>query len=78
LKSIYSQEYQALLSKLVAARKAGGLTQQSLADKLGRHQSFISKIETGERRMDVVEFLHISRAIGFDPCSVIMQIIEKT
>lgn len=76
MKSIYSLEYQSLLSKLVAARKVSGLTQQELADKLGRHQSFISKIETGERRMDVVEFLHISRAIGLDPCSIIIQ-LEK-
>lgn len=76
MKSIYSLEYQSLLSKLIAARKAAGFTQQELADKLGRHQSFISKIETGERRMDVVEFLHIAHAIGFDPCLIIRQ-LEK-
>ena len=37
-----------------------------------------SKIETGERRMDLVAFLHIARAIGFDPCTVIMQLVDNS
>lgn len=73
LKSIYSQEYQSLLDVLVAARKASNLTQQALADRLGRPQSYISKTETGERRLDVVEFLHFCNGVGIDPCIVLAQ-----
>lgn len=73
LKSIYSQEYQSLLAVLVAARKAGNLTQQELADRLSRPQSYISKTESGERRLDVIEFVHVCHAIGIDPCVVLTQ-----
>jgi transcriptional regulator with XRE-family HTH domain len=74
LKSIYGQEYRHLLSLLVQVRKDAGITQQELAGKLGRPQSFVSKFERGERRIDVVEFLAISRAIGADPHALIRQI----
>lgn len=67
MKSIYSEAYQALLQLLVAARKDAGITQQELSDRLGRPQSFVSKFERGERRLDVVEFLLVSRSIGADP-----------
>jgi DNA-binding XRE family transcriptional regulator len=71
LKSIYSNEYQSLLAKLIAARKKRGITQQALADGLRRPQSYVSKIETGERRMDVIEFIHICAALALDPCKII-------
>jgi transcriptional regulator with XRE-family HTH domain len=51
---------------LVQARKDAGLTQSQLAIKLGRPQSFVSKFERGERRLDVIEFLDITHAIGVD------------
>ena len=51
---------------LIAARKKKGLTQIDVANALDRPQSFVSKYERGERRLDVVEFLELSRAIGFD------------
>ena len=43
------------------------MTQQALADKLDHHQSFVSKYENGERRLDVVEFVTIVRALDADP-----------
>ena len=52
---------------IVKARKEAGLTQAALATRLGRPQSFISKYESGERRLDVLEFLEVARAVGFDP-----------
>lgn len=54
-KSQHTQKYQQLLERLRAARLAAGLTQLDVAEKLETYASFISKIESGERRLDVVE-----------------------
>jgi transcriptional regulator with XRE-family HTH domain len=66
-KSLRSPEYARLIESLVAARKNANVRQQALARKLGRPQSFIAKYEGGERRIDVVEFVTIARALGADP-----------
>lgn len=52
---------------LAAARKEAGLTQTEVGDKIGRRQTHISIIETGVRRVDVVEFCAIAKAMGYDP-----------
>ncbi len=70
-KSIYSARYQKLKSLLVEARLSAGLTQIELAEKLARPQSFVSKYERGERRLDLVEFIEVADAIGFDPAKLI-------
>ena len=66
-KSIFDDDYRTLIEALKAARKAAGMTQQNLADRLDRPQSFVAKVEGCERRLDVVEFLHFCRALGADP-----------
>jgi transcriptional regulator with XRE-family HTH domain len=66
-KSLRSPEYTRLIATLVAARKSAEVRQQALAKKLGRPQSFIAKYEGGERRIDVIEFVAIARALGADP-----------
>jgi transcriptional regulator with XRE-family HTH domain len=66
-KSLKSAEYARLIAILVAVRKDAGIRQQALAKKIGRPQSFIAKYEGGERRIDVVEFIEIARALGADP-----------
>jgi transcriptional regulator with XRE-family HTH domain len=48
-------EYQTMIERLREARAAAGLTQGEVADEFGRHQSFVSKVENGERRIDPVE-----------------------
>ena len=53
--SRYTARYRAFLKQLRAAREAAGLTQVDVANQLGRPQSFVSKCESGERRVDVVE-----------------------
>jgi len=53
--SIHSKEYREIIQKLKAARLASGLTQTEVALKLKKPQSYVSKIERGERRIDVVE-----------------------
>lgn len=52
---------------LVQARKQADLTQADLASRLERPQSFVSKYERGERRLDVVEFGEVAKALGIDP-----------
>lgn len=74
MSSIFGEEYKLFLTLLISARKQAGLTQQNIADGLNRPQSFVSKYENGERRLDVVEYLHISEVIGFDPCQIIRQL----
>ena len=58
---------------LAKARKDAKLTQVQLASKLRRRQAYISRIERGERRVDVVEFVDLARAIGFDPSRFIAE-----
>lgn len=66
-KSIYDDEYRKFIGMLKSERLAAGLTQQQVADRLGRPQSFVAKVEGFERRLDVVEFVNLCRALGVDP-----------
>jgi transcriptional regulator with XRE-family HTH domain len=66
-KSVHSPDQAAFCGLMIRARKAAGLTQQALALRLKKPQSFVAKYEGGERRLDVVEFVAISRALGADP-----------
>lgn len=61
-KSIYSAEYDRFLVLLRKARQDAGLTQTQAAMKLRRPQSFVSKCESGERRVDVVELMQFCEA----------------
>jgi transcriptional regulator with XRE-family HTH domain len=74
-KSLKSKEYARLIAILVAARRETGVRQQELAKKLGRPQSFVAKYEGGERRIDVVEFVAIARALGQDPIKMFRNFI---
>ena len=66
-RTIRSKGQEALCQALVDARIKSGLSQKELAAKLKHHQSFVARVESGERRIDVVELIVLSRAIGFDP-----------
>jgi transcriptional regulator with XRE-family HTH domain len=70
-KSIYSSEYQQLCALLRQLRLEAGLTQVQVAERLGVPQSFVSKYESGERRLDVIEVRHIADAIGTTLSAVI-------
>jgi len=60
-----------LIDLLIAKREQAGMTQAKLADRLGEYQSFVARLESGQRRVDVVEFLEIAEALGFDPVKAI-------
>ena len=69
--TIRSKGQLALCQALVDARKNAGLGQEDLAERLKCHQSLVARIESGERRIDVVELVVLARAIGFDPFEVL-------
>ncbi|MFE8045462.1 helix-turn-helix domain-containing protein [Brenneria goodwinii] len=75
--SIYSEEYQSVIKTLRAVRIRKGISQQSLAESLGRPQSFIAKVESGERRLDVVEFACITHLLSIGISTVLEKIINK-
>jgi hypothetical protein len=66
-RTLRSPRHRALCEYLARSRKAASLTQEQVAKSLGRHQSFVATVESGQRRIDVVEFLDFAGAIGFDP-----------
>ena len=70
-KSALSDQYRKVIDWLIAARKAAGLTQQQVADRLDRPQSFVAKYEGGERRLDIVEFVTIAKQLKADPANAI-------
>ena len=74
-KSLKSPEYERLIALLVALRKRADIRQQALAKKLGKPQSFVAKYEGGERRIDLVEFIAIVRAVGGDPVRMFREFI---
>jgi transcriptional regulator with XRE-family HTH domain len=64
--SIHEAPYRLLRQRIRSARRAADVTQAELAEKLGTDQSFVSKYERGERRLDVVELRAICIALGID------------
>ncbi len=62
---------------LVRARERSRLKQMDLAEKLGLPPSYLSKVENGTRRLDVVEFVHIAEALGADPCELLKELRER-
>ncbi|MDP3746646.1 MAG: helix-turn-helix transcriptional regulator [Phenylobacterium sp.] len=70
-KTLRSLRQQRLIELLVERRKQAGLSQAVLADKLGRYQSVVAAIESGGRRLDVVEFLELAEVLGFDPHEIL-------
>lgn len=71
VKTLGSRRHTALISLLVERREALGMTQTQLADRLGEYQSFVARLESGQRRVDVVEFLELAEALGFDAGKVL-------
>ena len=70
-KSIYSHEYTVLLDLLRQARQRAQLTQAQLAERIGQTQSFVTKCERGERRLDVVQLRTICDALGTSPTAFV-------
>jgi HTH-type transcriptional regulator/antitoxin HipB len=72
----HSERHRRLAELLAQKRKEAGLTQAAVAKALQRHQPFIANIESGDSRLDVVEFLDLARVVGFDPYDMLRGIEE--
>ena len=67
---VTSDAYSTVVIVLVEARKAAGLSQRDLAERLGKPRSYVSKIETKERRVDVLEFIELAEALNLPPSAL--------
>ncbi len=76
-KSTHTKEYAALRSELRTARETAGLSQRDLAGKLGVPHSWVAKVESGERRVDLIEFRWFLTACGADPIASADRIFKQ-
>lgn len=76
-KSIFTPDQQTLQNLLRQIRLASGLKQSELAERLGQQQSFVSKYETGERRLDLLEIRQICKVVGISLIDFVRR-LEKT
>lgn len=76
-KTIYTPASKALQAKLRSLRKTAGITQRALADKLGRVHSFVTRMEQGQRRLDVLEFIRVCQALKVDPPEVLADLLRE-
>ena len=77
-KSLHSTRYSEFRKRLTKARIDAGVSQAELADQLGKPQSFVSKFERGERRLDVIEFLDVATILGVAPASFLDDLRSST
>ena len=73
---VHPNDHRVVGSYLATARRRANLTQQELAGRVGKPQSFVSDYERGQRRLDMLEFLVIARALGRKPSELFEQIMQ--
>ncbi|MCA3642079.1 MAG: helix-turn-helix transcriptional regulator [Methylobacterium sp.] len=75
-KTLGSDRHKALIAFLIERREAAGMTQAQLAERLGEYQSFVARLESGQRRVDVVELIELGSILEFDPAVAVGVIAE--
>ncbi len=75
--STHNSDYQTLLAVLRTFRKRQNVSQVELAERLGNTQTFVSKCERGERRIDVVELVEFAEALGVPPLELVGEFLAK-
>ena len=76
-KTLGSKRHKALIDFLIKKRQEAGLTQAEYAQRLGEYQSFVARLESGQRRIDIVEFETFGHILGFDPSEYFIQKISS-
>ena len=76
MKSTHVGPYLDLLRRLTQARKEAGVSQADLADLLSKPQSFVSKVESGERRLDLVEYVWWTKALRVEPALFLQELSD--
>ena len=77
VQSMFTPAYREVVEAVVALRKEAGLTQREMATLLNREQSYVGRIETGQRRIDIVELVWICKACGADPDTAIRGLVQS-
>lgn len=76
-KTIFGGDHRHLIEVLVEARLTAGLTQAQVAKRVGKDQTFISIIERGQRRVDVLEFVALAKAMNADPTKLFGEVMKR-
>jgi transcriptional regulator with XRE-family HTH domain len=76
LKTLRTRRHRALCAVLKSARKAARLSQDELASRLKTSQTVIARIEIGERRIDVIEFIDLAKALRLDPRTILTELMD--
>lgn len=76
-KTVTSPLQKKLAAMLVELRKEAGLRQIDLANKLGVYQSWVTHLESGQRRIDVIELIELGKTIGFDPAELVRKLAKR-
>lgn len=76
-RSLHSDRYRRLCQLLADARRKKGLTQTDLAAALGKPQSYVSKYENGERRLDPIELVDIAKVLDCRPAALLRDLEGK-
>jgi transcriptional regulator with XRE-family HTH domain len=75
--TLRSSTHRAVIAAIVELRHELGLSQREFAAKLGESNNFVWRIEAGERRVDIVEFCKIAKALGADPVELLARILRR-
>lgn len=76
-KTTHTPQYQRLVDLLIETRRRARLTQQQVADRLGKPQSYVAKVEGAERRIDVVEFASLVQAMDAEPAALLSKLLSE-
>lgn len=76
-KSLFTGAHKHLVDVLISARRRAGLTQTQLAILIGKDQKFVSLIERSQRRVDVLEFYAIAKALRMDPIKLYAAVVKR-
>lgn len=76
-KTIYTNDYRKLIDTIREARERSGMSQTSLANRLGRSQQWVSQMERASRRLDVIEFVEVCQALGLEPQALLSTIAQQ-